>query len=100
MFYNHKLCCLPFLNLGKPYYQLSICSLCRKIMSILDTVVGIDSPYVFLTIYARWVNLPSCESCGSDTANCGMGAPHPSELQFGGSRVELYRYEIFHILYI
>lgn len=39
----------------------------------------------------RWVNSPSCESCGSDTVNCGMGAPYPSELQFGGSRVELYR---------
>ncbi|XP_042477367.1 peptide-N(4)-(N-acetyl-beta-glucosaminyl)asparagine amidase [Macadamia integrifolia] len=39
----------------------------------------------------RWVNAPSCDSCGSETINCGMGAPLPSEMQFGGSRVELYR---------
>ncbi|KAJ4980534.1 hypothetical protein NE237_031371 [Protea cynaroides] len=39
----------------------------------------------------RWVNAPSCDGCGSETINCGMGAPLPSEIQFGGSRVELYR---------
>ncbi|PIA37637.1 hypothetical protein AQUCO_03000293v1 [Aquilegia coerulea] len=41
--------------------------------------------------FFRWVNAPPCDGCASDTANCGMGAPYPSELQFGGSRVELYR---------
>ncbi|KAL5731278.1 peptide-N(4)-(N-acetyl-beta-glucosaminyl)asparagine amidase [Ranunculus cassubicifolius] len=39
----------------------------------------------------RWVNSPPCDTCGSETGNCGMGNPYPSEIQFGGSRVELYR---------
>ncbi|KAJ4977424.1 hypothetical protein NE237_002530 [Protea cynaroides] len=39
----------------------------------------------------RWVNAPPCDSCGSETIYCSMGAPLPSEIQFGGSRVELYR---------
>ncbi|XP_031397412.1 peptide-N(4)-(N-acetyl-beta-glucosaminyl)asparagine amidase isoform X2 [Punica granatum] len=39
----------------------------------------------------RWVNAPSCESCGSETISQGMGSPVPSELLYGASRVELYR---------
>ncbi|PKA52565.1 Peptide-N(4)-(N-acetyl-beta-glucosaminyl)asparagine amidase [Apostasia shenzhenica] len=38
-----------------------------------------------------WVNSPSCNSCGHGTGNIGMGAPLPSEMKFGGSRIELYR---------
>ncbi|XP_020256663.1 peptide-N(4)-(N-acetyl-beta-glucosaminyl)asparagine amidase [Asparagus officinalis] len=39
----------------------------------------------------RWVNSPPCENCGSGTSNIGMGTPLPSEISYGGSRVELYR---------
>lgn len=39
----------------------------------------------------RWVNAPPCDSCGGETNNIGMGVPLSSEVQFGGSRVELYR---------
>ncbi|KAJ6846192.1 peptide-N(4)-(N-acetyl-beta-glucosaminyl)asparagine amidase [Iris pallida] len=39
----------------------------------------------------RWVNSPACDNCGSGTSSIGMGSPLPSELQYGGSRVELYR---------
>ncbi|XP_030467016.1 peptide-N(4)-(N-acetyl-beta-glucosaminyl)asparagine amidase isoform X1 [Syzygium oleosum] len=38
-----------------------------------------------------WVNAPPCEGCGSETAAQGMGRPLPSELLYGGSRVEIYR---------
>lgn len=38
-----------------------------------------------------WVNAPPCEGCGNETFNHGMGDPLPSEILFGGSRVELYR---------
>ncbi|KAL0552630.1 hypothetical protein IC582_011748 [Cucumis melo] len=38
----------------------------------------------------RWVNAPSCEHCGDTTTFQDMGDPLPSELQFGGYRVELY----------
>ncbi|KAI3943365.1 hypothetical protein MKW92_037759 [Papaver armeniacum] len=39
----------------------------------------------------RWVNAPPCDGCGSGTINCGMTNGLPSEIQYGGSRVELYR---------
>ncbi|KAF8390849.1 hypothetical protein HHK36_023148 [Tetracentron sinense] len=39
----------------------------------------------------RWVNAPPCDACGSGTTGIGMGIALPSEIQFGGSRVELYR---------
>ncbi|XP_058072309.1 peptide-N(4)-(N-acetyl-beta-glucosaminyl)asparagine amidase isoform X2 [Magnolia sinica] len=39
----------------------------------------------------RWVNAPPCDGCGIGTNFTAMGVPLPSELQFGGSRVELYR---------
>ncbi|XP_057960426.1 peptide-N(4)-(N-acetyl-beta-glucosaminyl)asparagine amidase isoform X2 [Malania oleifera] len=39
----------------------------------------------------RWVNAPPCDGCGSQTISQGMGVALPSELDFGGSRVELYR---------
>ncbi|KAK1280900.1 Peptide-N(4)-(N-acetyl-beta-glucosaminyl)asparagine amidase [Acorus gramineus] len=39
----------------------------------------------------RWVNSPPCDGCGSETSGIGMGVALPSEIQFGGSRVELYR---------
>ncbi|TXG65907.1 hypothetical protein EZV62_007182 [Acer yangbiense] len=39
----------------------------------------------------RWVNAPPCEGCGGGTTNQGMGTPLPSEIQYGASRVELYR---------
>ncbi|XP_048324055.1 peptide-N(4)-(N-acetyl-beta-glucosaminyl)asparagine amidase isoform X1 [Ziziphus jujuba] len=39
----------------------------------------------------RWVNSPPCDGCGRETINQGTGAPLPSELRFGGSRVEIYR---------
>ncbi|KAF6136616.1 hypothetical protein GIB67_016072 [Kingdonia uniflora] len=42
-------------------------------------------------VISRWVNSPPCDDCGSCTVNCGMGVPLPHEIQFGGSRVELYR---------
>ncbi|TXG65906.1 hypothetical protein EZV62_007181 [Acer yangbiense] len=39
----------------------------------------------------RWVNAPPCDGCGGDTTNQGMGTPLPSEIQYGASRVGLYR---------
>ncbi|KAJ4801320.1 Peptide-N(4)-(N-acetyl-beta-glucosaminyl)asparagine amidase [Rhynchospora pubera] len=39
----------------------------------------------------RWVNAPPCDKCGHETSNIGMGAPLPSEIEYGGSRVEIYR---------
>ncbi|KAL5566255.1 hypothetical protein UlMin_029419 [Ulmus minor] len=39
----------------------------------------------------RWVNAPPCDGCGSETISQGMGVALASELQFGGSRVEIYR---------
>ncbi|KAJ0982984.1 hypothetical protein J5N97_011239 [Dioscorea zingiberensis] len=39
----------------------------------------------------RWVNSPPCNNCGSGTSNIGMGSPLPSETEYGGFRVELYR---------
>nr|CAD1827986.1 unnamed protein product [Ananas comosus var. bracteatus] len=39
----------------------------------------------------RWVNSPPCDYCGRETSNIGMGSPLPSEIEFGGYRVELYR---------
>jgi peptide-N4-(N-acetyl-beta-glucosaminyl)asparagine amidase len=38
-----------------------------------------------------WVNMPPCEGCGSETISQGMGSPLSSEIQYGASRVELYR---------
>ncbi|XP_068656338.1 peptide-N(4)-(N-acetyl-beta-glucosaminyl)asparagine amidase isoform X1 [Aristolochia californica] len=38
-----------------------------------------------------WVNSPPCDGCGGRTSAIGMGTPLPSEIQFGASRVELYR---------
>ncbi|OVA01559.1 Transglutaminase-like [Macleaya cordata] len=38
----------------------------------------------------RWVNQPPCDGCGSGTINHGMDVGRPSEIQYGGSRVELY----------
>ncbi|KAG6703110.1 hypothetical protein I3842_07G067200 [Carya illinoinensis] len=39
----------------------------------------------------RWVNAPPCDGCGNETMNNGMGSPLSSEIQFGASRVELFR---------
>ncbi|TVU39062.1 hypothetical protein EJB05_12465, partial [Eragrostis curvula] len=39
----------------------------------------------------RWVNAPPCDNCGRETSNVGMGTPLPSEIEFGASRVEIYR---------
>ncbi|KAG6533165.1 hypothetical protein ZIOFF_007031 [Zingiber officinale] len=39
----------------------------------------------------RWVNSPSCEKCGGETMNIGMGSAEQSEIKFGGHRVEIYR---------
>ncbi|XP_010923840.1 peptide-N(4)-(N-acetyl-beta-glucosaminyl)asparagine amidase [Elaeis guineensis] len=39
----------------------------------------------------RWVNSPPCDNCGGGTNNIGMGTALPSEIKFGGTRVELYR---------
>jgi hypothetical protein len=41
--------------------------------------------------FCRWVNAAPCDSCGRETSNVGMGNPLPSEIEFGASRVELYR---------
>ncbi|XP_047341537.1 peptide-N(4)-(N-acetyl-beta-glucosaminyl)asparagine amidase [Impatiens glandulifera] len=38
----------------------------------------------------RWVNAPSCDSCGNETENKGMGTPLLSEIRYGASRVEVY----------
>ncbi|GKV27341.1 hypothetical protein SLEP1_g36525 [Rubroshorea leprosula] len=38
-----------------------------------------------------WVNSPPCDGCGKETRNQGMGAPLPTELSYGATRVELYR---------
>ncbi|KAF8017974.1 hypothetical protein BT93_H3006 [Corymbia citriodora subsp. variegata] len=38
-----------------------------------------------------WVNAPPCEGCGGETVGQGMGRPLPSEILYGGSRVEIYR---------
>ncbi|KAK4849857.1 hypothetical protein QYF36_001422 [Acer negundo] len=40
----------------------------------------------------RWVNAPPCDGCGGATTNQGMDTtPLPSEIQYGASRVELFR---------
>ncbi|KAF3330135.1 peptide-N(4)-(N-acetyl-beta-glucosaminyl)asparagine amidase [Carex littledalei] len=39
----------------------------------------------------RWVNAPPCDKCGHETSHIGMGAPLPSEIEYLGSRVEVYR---------
>ncbi|KAI4301909.1 hypothetical protein L6164_035146 [Bauhinia variegata] len=39
----------------------------------------------------RWVNSPSCHSCGNETVGQGMATPLPSETLYRASRVELYR---------
>ncbi|KAK6233012.1 hypothetical protein SCA6_003085 [Theobroma cacao] len=38
-----------------------------------------------------WVNAPPCDGCGNETTGQGMGNALPSEIQFGATRVELYR---------
>ncbi|XVF42169.1 hypothetical protein PTKIN_Ptkin01aG0338000 [Pterospermum kingtungense] len=38
-----------------------------------------------------WVHAPPCDGCGNETIGQGMGNALPSELQYGASRVELYR---------
>ncbi|KAK6911406.1 Transglutaminase-like, partial [Dillenia turbinata] len=38
-----------------------------------------------------WVHTPPCEGCGGATLSQGMGVALPSELLYGGARVELYR---------
>ncbi|XVE89862.1 hypothetical protein DITRI_Ditri20bG0028700 [Diplodiscus trichospermus] len=38
-----------------------------------------------------WVNAPPCDGCGNETTVQGMGSPLPPEIQFGATRVELYR---------
>ncbi|EXB93247.1 Peptide-N(4)-(N-acetyl-beta-glucosaminyl)asparagine amidase [Morus notabilis] len=38
-----------------------------------------------------WVNAPPCDGCKNTTINQGMGVALPSEIRFGGSRVEIYR---------
>lgn len=43
-----------------------------------------------------WVHAPPCDSCGNQTVSQGMGVPLPAELQYGGSRVELYWYDMGH----
>ncbi|ONM23773.1 Peptide-N(4)-(N-acetyl-beta-glucosaminyl)asparagine amidase [Zea mays] len=42
----------------------------------------------------RWVNAAPCDSCGRETSNVGMGTPLTSEIKFGASRVEMYRFWI------
>ena len=39
----------------------------------------------------RWVNAPACDICDRETSMVGMGNPLPSEIEFGASRVEIYR---------
>ncbi|KAK1680372.1 hypothetical protein QYE76_041220 [Lolium multiflorum] len=39
----------------------------------------------------RWVNAAPCDSCDRETSMVGMGNPLPSEIEFGASRVEIYR---------
>ncbi|KAF7015596.1 hypothetical protein CFC21_029401 [Triticum aestivum] len=39
----------------------------------------------------RWVNAPACDICDRETSVVGMGNPLPSEIEFGASRVEIYR---------
>ncbi|KAF5454644.1 hypothetical protein F2P56_024292, partial [Juglans regia] len=39
----------------------------------------------------RWVNVPPCDGCGNETVSNGNGSPLPSEIQYGASRVELFR---------
>lgn len=38
-----------------------------------------------------WVNAPPCDGCGNETTAQGMGNALPSEIQYGATRVELYR---------
>ncbi|KAG8479102.1 hypothetical protein CXB51_028981 [Gossypium anomalum] len=38
-----------------------------------------------------WVNAPPCDGCGNETTAQGMGDALPSEIQYGATRVELYR---------
>ncbi|OMO96376.1 Transglutaminase-like protein [Corchorus olitorius] len=41
-----------------------------------------------------WVNAPPCEGCGNETTGQGMGNALSSEIQYGATRVELYRCNI------
>lgn len=47
---------------------------------------------IHLLYFCRWVNSPPCDKCGGGTNSIGMGNPDHSEIEFGGRRVELYRY--------
>ncbi|KAL4376937.1 hypothetical protein GQ457_02G034590 [Hibiscus cannabinus] len=38
-----------------------------------------------------WVNAPPCDGCGNETTGQGMGDALPSEIQYGATRIELYR---------
>ncbi|XWS64680.1 hypothetical protein CRYUN_Cryun05aG0023700 [Craigia yunnanensis] len=38
-----------------------------------------------------WVHEPPCDGCGNETTGQGMGNALPSEIQYGATRVELYR---------
>ncbi|KAK9177613.1 hypothetical protein WN944_023736 [Citrus x changshan-huyou] len=39
----------------------------------------------------RWVNAPPCDGCSNETVGQGMGTPFPSKIQYGATRVELFR---------
>ncbi|CAM6105436.1 unnamed protein product [Calypogeia fissa] len=39
----------------------------------------------------KWVNQPSCETCGGDSLSVGAGIPNYEELKWLAERVELYR---------
>ncbi|XP_044965672.1 peptide-N(4)-(N-acetyl-beta-glucosaminyl)asparagine amidase isoform X3 [Hordeum vulgare subsp. vulgare] len=39
----------------------------------------------------RWVNAAACDICDRETSMIGMGNPLPAEIEFGASRVEIYR---------
>ncbi|KAE8659956.1 Peptide-N(4)-(N-acetyl-beta-glucosaminyl)asparagine amidase [Hibiscus syriacus] len=38
-----------------------------------------------------WVNAPPCDGCGNETTGQGMGDALHSEIQYGATRIELYR---------
>ncbi|KAL9447668.1 hypothetical protein AB3S75_015190 [Citrus x aurantiifolia] len=42
----------------------------------------------------RWVDAPPCDGCSNETVRQGMGTPLPSEIQYGATRVELFRCKV------
>jgi hypothetical protein len=76
-------------------YTLSRCSLHSTQPVHVIEYPTVESSYASSSnndaYLCRWVNAPACDSCDRETSMVGMGNPLPSEIEFGASRVEIYR---------